>query len=190
MSDSVYPGGIDDLTSFIAAEVQAGKKNKSLHMRKALESAQNIELTLGVNPQGNFEDVVSRLDSLGEVFAGEFQADATGSFDVFSFDVPFNSLVLVDLYVFATAVKPFPDFPDAENQMYSFYKRALFWRGPTGDAIKPDASGDQYPYQYNGFALADDPIVISGGTVTFPFLATTDAIYPVTGRYIATLHRV
>lgn len=186
MSETVYPAQIDE---YVVADVQPGKLTKSAHMRKALDAAIAIETTLGVDPQGNFADVVSRLNAAGEVFSGTFERQATGSFDMFSFDVPLNSLVMVEFTVVATAPRPYPDFPDAENQMYYFTKSFLFWRGPSGDAIKKDSSGDPYTSQYNGFALADDPIVISGGTVTFPFLATVDAIYPVTGTYVAVLKR-
>ena len=62
--DSNYPQFIDDYTVLMGDEVQPTENNKSAHVRKALGGISAIEFTLGVNPQGGYADVVTRLDAM------------------------------------------------------------------------------------------------------------------------------
>lgn len=61
VTDSNYPGAIDNYQALMAAEVQPLLTNKSIHMRKGLGGVTAIEITLGVNPQGSQADVAARF---------------------------------------------------------------------------------------------------------------------------------
>ena len=106
MADSLYPAQIDDLVSFIPAEVQAAKTNKSLHMRKALSAASQVEITLGVNPQGGSADVATRLTAIeaqaaldGTVTQQSAAAVVSGSFAATA-QLPYRGSAIVEVDFF------------------------------------------------------------------------------------------
>ena len=59
--NSNYPAALDNYVPLMASAVQPALNNASLHVRYALGGVTAIEATLGVNPQGSFADVATRL---------------------------------------------------------------------------------------------------------------------------------